>query len=94
MELYLNTRSVLISHTHFILTLTLKTSNLYATVSGSHGDHTLLPALQELTRKMADYWQKLVPLPQSALDTIADGAYYTTLIEDKLRVLSFNSDYG
>ena len=43
---------------------------------------------------MAGYWEKLVPLPQTALDTIADGAYYTTLVQDKLRVLSFNSDYG
>ena len=51
-------------------------------------------ALQELNKKMADYWKQLAPLPQSALDTIADGAYYTTLIQDKLRVLSFNSDYG
>ena len=43
---------------------------------------------------MAAYWQELVPLPQSAVETITDGAYYTTLIQDKLRVLSFNSDYG
>lgn len=50
--------------------------------------------LQELTRRMAQYWQSLVPLPQSALDTISDGAYYTLLIEDNLRLVSFNSDYG
>ena len=43
---------------------------------------------------MAEYWQTLAPLPQTALDTIRDGAYYTLLIQDKLRVLSFNSDYG
>ena len=43
---------------------------------------------------MAEYWEALVPLPQSALDTIADGAYYSLLVRDKLRVLSFNSDYG
>ena len=43
---------------------------------------------------MAQYWQSLVPLPQSALDTIADGGYYTLLISERLRLLSFNSDYG
>ena len=43
---------------------------------------------------MAEYWQTLVPLPQSALETIRDGAYYTLLLQDKLRLLSFNSDYG
>ena len=43
---------------------------------------------------MANYWSDLIPLPQSAIDTIIDGAYYTILVQDKLRILSFNSDYG
>ena len=51
-------------------------------------------SVQELTHKMAQYWESLVPLPQSALDTIEDGGYYTLLIREKLRLLSFNSDYG
>ena len=50
--------------------------------------------MQELTKKLAQYWQSLVPLPQSALDTIAEGGYYTVLIQDRLRLLAFNSDYG
>ena len=52
------------------------------------------PPPQELTKKLAQYWSDVVPLPQSALDTISEGGYYTLLIRDKLRLLSFNSDYG
>ena len=43
---------------------------------------------------MAEYWQKGATLPQSAVETIAEGGYYTLLISDGLRLVSFNSDYG
>jgi len=33
-------------------------------------------------------------LPPEALTTIAKGAYYSTKITDKLKLISFNSDYG
>ena len=49
---------------------------------------------QELTKRMAEYWQKGATLPQSAVETIAEGGYYTLLISDGLRLVSFNSDYG
>jgi sphingomyelin phosphodiesterase len=67
---------------------------------GNHESHPVseytgsLPDYQNLNRKLAQYWQSLVPLPQSALDTISDGAYYTILIQDRLRLISFNSNYG
>ena len=60
-------------------------------VPSSHGNPSLP---QNLNRKLAQYWQQLVPLPQSALDTITDGAYYTVPIQEGLRLVSFNSNYG
>jgi sphingomyelin phosphodiesterase len=53
-----------------------------------------LPQYKELNEKMAGYWQRLAPLPPAALETIANGAYYTTLVQEGLRIISFNSDYG
>jgi sphingomyelin phosphodiesterase len=53
-----------------------------------------LPQYQELTKRMAEYWQRGATLPQSAVETIAEGGYYTLLISDGLRLVSFNSDYG
>ncbi len=54
----------------------------------------LFHCMQALNRDLADKWQKWVDFPQEALDTIAEGSYYNIQITDKLRLISFNSDYG
>ena len=49
---------------------------------------------QVITRTLANYWMDWADLPPEALTTIAKGAYYSTKITDKLKLISFNSDYG
>lgn len=49
---------------------------------------------QVITRTLANYWMDWADLPPEALTTITKGAYYSTKITDKLKLISFNSDYG
>ena len=49
---------------------------------------------QVITRTLANYWVDWADLPPEALTTITKGAYYSTKITDKLKLISFNSDYG
>ena len=49
---------------------------------------------QVITRTLANYWMDWADLPPEAFTTITKGAYYSTKIVDKLKLISFNSDYG
>ena len=50
------------------------------------------PHPQDMTRRIAQYWQKWVEFPQEALETIANGGYYTMMIREGLQLVSINSD--
>jgi sphingomyelin phosphodiesterase len=52
------------------------------------------PTYGNLTASLADFWQQWVELPDSALQTIRSGGYYTMLIRPGLRLMSINTDYG
>ena len=54
----------------------------------------LFTLVQYLTQQLAKYWQKWVEFPSDALATVAKGGYYTIKIEEGLRLIAFNSDYG
>lgn len=51
------------------------------------------PANSWLLTHLANDWSKLGSLPESALNSVRYGGYYTTLAEEGLRIVSLNMNY-
>ena len=47
-----------------------------------------------LTAALAKLWKSWAPFPEGALETLSLGGYYTLMLKPKLRLISYNSDYG
>ena len=67
-------------------------------VLGNHESYPESEYLQSLyvnlTESLARIWRSWAPFPDAALKTIGLGGYYTLMLKPKLRLISYNSDYG
>ena len=67
-------------------------------VLGNHDSYPESEYLQSLytnlTETLSRLWSSLAPFPASALKSIGYGGYYTLMLKPKLRLISYNSDYG
>ena len=67
-------------------------------VLGNHESYPESEYLQSLygnlTESLARMWRLWAPFPDAAIKTIGLGGYYTLMLKPKLRLVSYNSDYG
>ena len=56
--------------------------------------HSATDNLQDGNLDLSLLWQELAGFGREQLETFQYAAYYTTLLQDGLRVISYNSNYG